>query len=188
MQKKIKKIISSNIETIKSLEQQIDKIQIIISQIIKSLERGGKILICGNGGSASQSQHFSAELVGRFKKERKPLAAIALTTDTAILTALGNDFGFEEVFSKQILALANKEDTIIFLSTSGNSSNLIKASEVAQSIGAYTVGILGKGGGKLKDKVKTALVVDSQEVPRIQEAHSLIIHIICELIEEEIFN
>ncbi|HEC68776.1 MAG TPA: SIS domain-containing protein [Candidatus Omnitrophica bacterium] len=188
MKEKIKSLISSHIETTKELEKKIELIQSITSQIIKSLREGGKILICGNGGSASQAEHFSAELVGRFKKERFPLAALALTTNTAILTALGNDFGFEHIFSKQISALGNKKDTVIFLSTSGNSLNLIKAAEVSEELGIYTIGILGKGGGRLKEKVKLSLIVDSQEVPRIQEVHSLIIHIICELIEEELFK
>jgi len=188
MKEKIKSLISSHIETIKELEKKIELIQSITFQIIKSLREGGKILICGNGGSASQAEHFSAELVGRFKKERPPLAALALTTNIAILTAVGNDFGFEHIFSKQISALGSKKDTVIFLSTSGNSLNLIRSAEVSEELGIYTIGILGKGGGRLKEKVKLSLIVDSQEVPRIQEVHSLIIHIICELIEEEFFK
>ncbi len=151
--------------------------------IAKRLNMGNKVLICGNGGSAADAQHFAAEIVGRFEKERKGYPAIALTTDTSALTAIGNDYGFEHIFSRQVEALGKKGDILIGISTSGNSQNVIKAVEVAKGIGIFTVGFLGKDGGKLKEIVDTAFIVNHQKTARIQEVHLTLEHAICNIID-----
>ena len=149
------------------------------------LEAGGKLMLMGNGGSAGDAQHIAAELIGRFKKERKAMPALALTVDTSSLTALGNDYGFETVFERQVEALADKNDAIIGISTSGNSENVVRAINKANSIGAFTIGLLGNDGGKLKDAVNFPIVIPSNDTARIQEVHITIGHIICEIIEED---
>ncbi|WP_211245386.1 D-sedoheptulose 7-phosphate isomerase [Sulfurihydrogenibium subterraneum] len=151
--------------------------------IAKRLKLGKKVLICGNGGSAADSQHFAAEIVGRFEKERKGYPAIALTTDTSALTAIGNDYGFDKIFSRQVEALGEKGDILIGISTSGNSKNVIQAVEVAKQIGMFTVGFLGKDGGKLKDLVDKAFIVKSDNTARIQEVHLTLEHSICKVID-----
>ena len=155
-------------------------------QIKSRLEIGGKLLLMGNGGSAGDAQHIAAELVGRFKKERKAMPALALTVDTSSLTALGNDYGFETIFERQIEALTNKNDAVIGISTSGNSENVVRAIKKANSMGAYTIGLLGNDGGKLKEIVNLPIVVPSNDTARIQEVHITIGHIICEIIEEDL--
>ena len=150
------------------------------------LEAGGKLMLMGNGGSAGDAQHIAAELVGRFKKERKAIPAIALTVDTSCLTAIGNDYGFETIFERQIEALANKNDAVICISTSGNSENVLRAIKKANSIGAYTIGLLGNNGGRLKEIVNLPIVIPSKDTARIQEVHITIGHIICEIIEEDL--
>lgn len=154
-------------------------------QIKTRLEIGGKLLLMGNGGSAGDAQHIAAELVGRFKKDRKAIPALALTVDTSSLTALGNDYGFETIFERQIEALANKNDAVIGISTSGNSENVVRGIKKANSIGAYTIGLLGHNGGRLKEIVNLPLVIPSKDTARIQEVHITIGHIICEIIEED---
>ena len=150
------------------------------------LEAGGKLMLMGNGGSAGDAQHIAAELVGRFKKERKAMPALALTVDTSSLTALGNDYGFDTIFERQVEALANKNDTVIGISTSGNSENVVRAVNKANSIGAFTIGLLGNDGGKLKDAVNLPIIIPSNDTARIQEVHITIGHIICEIIEEDL--
>jgi D-sedoheptulose 7-phosphate isomerase len=149
----------------------------------KRLKLGNKLLICGNGGSAADSQHFAAEVVGRFEKERKGFSAIALTTDTSALTAIGNDYGFDKVFSRQVEALGQKGDIMIGISTSGNSKNVIEAVKVAKGLGIFTVGLLGKDGGQLKDLVDKAFIVRSNNTARIQEIHITFIHAICRVLD-----
>ncbi|EDP73657.1 D-sedoheptulose 7-phosphate isomerase, partial [Hydrogenivirga sp. 128-5-R1-1] len=149
----------------------------------KRLKMGYKILICGNGGSAADSQHFAAEIVGRFEKERKGFPAIALTTDTSALTAIGNDYGFKHIFSRQVEALGQKGDILIGISTSGNSENVIKAVEKAKEMNLFTVGFLGKDGGKLKNIVDKAFIVDSESTARIQEVHLTLEHALCKVID-----
>ena len=149
----------------------------------KALQNGNKILIAGNGGSAADAQHITAELVGRFTTERRALAAIALTTDTSILTSVGNDYGFNFIYARQIQALARPNDVFIAISTSGNSQNIIEAVREARKCGAIVVGFLGKMGGELKDLVDLAIIVDSDNTARIQEMHILIGHILCEYID-----
>ncbi len=154
-------------------------------QIKNKLEIGGKLLLMGNGGSAGDAQHIAAELVGRFKKERKALPALALTVDTSSLTALGNDYGFDTIFERQIEAIANEKDVVIGISTSGNSENVVRAIKKASSLGAYTIGLLGNDGGKLKEIVNLPIIIPSNDTARIQEVHITIGHIICEIIEED---
>lgn len=148
---------------------------------------GNKLLVMGNGGSAADAQHFVAEFVGRFLLERKALPAISLTTDTSILTAVGNDYGFDAIFSRQVEALAVAGDVVVGISTSGNSPNVLSALKVARSKGCQTVGLLGRDGGKIARHVDLNLTVPSNDTPRIQEAHALIIHIVCDLVEKELF-
>lgn len=155
---------------------------------VETFRNGGKLIVMGNGGSAADSQHFAAEIVGRFKMERKALPAVALSTDTSILTAIGNDYGFDSVFSRQIDALASAGDIVFGISTSGNSPNVLKALQLARERGCRTVGLLGKDGGSIKSACDLPLVVPTGDTPRIQEAHITIIHIICDLIEKELFT
>jgi D-sedoheptulose 7-phosphate isomerase len=157
------------------------------SLVSTALTNGNKLLVMGNGGSAADSQHFVAEIVGRFKMERRALPAVALTTDTSILTAIGNDYGFESIFSRQVEALAAPGDVVIGLSTSGNSPNILKALNAARQQGCRTIGLLGKDGGSIKAACDLALVVPSTDTPRIQEGHITIIHIVCDLVEKALF-
>jgi len=150
----------------------------------EALRAGKKIMLCGNGGSSADAQHIAAELVGRFQKERKGLKAIALTTDSSILTAISNDYSFEEVFSRQIEALGEEGDVLIAISTSGESENVLKACEMARIKGCKIIGLLGRDGGRIKDLCDVALVVPHTQTPRIQEMHILIGHLICKLIDE----
>lgn len=150
----------------------------------ETLARGGKILWMGNGGSAADSQHLAAEFVGRYVKERRGLPSIALTTDTSILTSVGNDYGYDYVFARQIEALCTDKDLVVGISTSGNSSNVLRAMEAAKAIGATTVGWTGEGGGKLASICDMMLAIPSKVTARIQEAHILIGHILCELIDD----
>ncbi len=144
---------------------------------------GGKILIMGNGGSAADSQHIAAEIVGRFKKERKGMPAIALTTDTSILTSVGNDYGYDYIFARQIEALCYPEDLVIGITTSGNSANVVRAMEAAKEIGATTIGLTGGSGGKLNAICDFNLVMPSSVTARIQEAHIFVGHSLCEILE-----
>ncbi len=150
-----------------------------------TLSSGGRLLLFGNGGSAADAQHIAAELVGRYQRERRGLAAIALTTDTSILTSVGNDYGFEHIYTRQVEALADPHDLVIGLSTSGNSRNVQQALEAASQRGCTTAALLGGDGGSIRDTVRLALVVPSPVTARVQEAHILIGHILCELIEAE---
>lgn len=147
------------------------------------LKRGGKLLVAGNGGSAADAQHFAAELVGRYKKERRAYPALALTVDTSILTAWSNDYSFESVFARQVEAYGNDGDIFIGISTSGNSSNLLAAVKKAKEKGMSSICLLGKGGGLLKSECDKALIVPSDNTPRIQEVHELFLHIISEEVE-----
>lgn len=152
-----------------------------------ALRRGNKILVMGNGGSAADAQHFAAELVGRFLKNRAALPAIALTTDSSILTAVANDFGYEQIFSRQVEALAIAGDVVVGISTSGHSENVKQAIDLAKLMKVETVAFSGRDGGEIATQVDLALTVNSPDTPRIQEAHLTIIHILCDLIESELF-
>ena len=159
-----------------------------VEQCCEVFGTGAKILVMGNGGSASDAQHLAAELVGRFMLERKALPAIALTTDSSILTAIGNDYGFDNIFSRQVEALGSSGDLLIGISTSGNSVNCVNALRKAKTMGLKTVGLLGGQGGAMADMVDFSVVVPSEETPRIQEAHGTIIHLLCDLIEKQLFG
>ena len=165
------------------LNALIPQIIEVADELRACIKRGGKILLCGNGGSAADSQHIAAEIVGRYKKERRGLAAIALTTDTSILTSVGNDYGYDYIFARQIEALCRPEDVVIGITTSGNSSNVVKAMIEANTIGATTVGLTGGSGGQLKELCKFNLVMPSNDTPRIQEAHIFVGHSLCDLLE-----
>ena len=167
------------------LEPLLPVISDVANEMRACLARGGKILIMGNGGSAADSQHIAAEIVGRFKKERKGWPAIALTTDTSILTSVGNDYGFDFIFSRQVEALCTPLDVVIGISTSGNSKNVVKAIETAREIGAKTVALAGGTGGKLATMCDYNLTMPSDDTPRIQEAHILIGHSLCEMLEAD---
>jgi D-sedoheptulose 7-phosphate isomerase len=154
----------------------------------KAIRAGGKILFCGNGGSAADAQHLAAELVGHLRRERRPLAAIALTTDTSILTAVGNDYAFKEIFARQVQALGLPGDVFVGISTSGNSENVLVAAQAAQKQGMITIGLLGNSGGKIAPVVDHKVLVPSKDAQRIQESHILIGHIWMEMIEQELFG
>lgn len=153
----------------------------------RALQNGGKLLICGNGGSAADAQHFAAEMIGRLTRDRAPIPAMALSTDTSILTAIANDYSVDDVFSRQVQALGTTKDILIALSTSGNSPNVIKAVEFAKQRGLYSIALLGKGGGTLASLVDDAMIVPSHSSQRIQEVHITVIHTWCELIEDVLY-
>lgn len=165
--------------------EQMETIQLIAERCKTALAAGNKVLFCGNGGSAADAQHLAAELIGRFQKERRSLASIALTTDTSILTAVANDYGYDEVFSRQVEGLGRAGDVLIGISTSGNSANVVKAALKARDTGMHTIAFTGEGGGKLQDICDITLAIPSKVTARIQEMHILVGHIICELVEEE---
>ena len=169
--------------TIKILNDSIDKSSSIIA---KSLKSGGTIFWCGNGGSAADSQHLAAEFVGRFKKDRNPLRSIALTTDSSILTCISNDYSYEEIFSRQLNALARNGDVLVAISTSGNSENIVKALIEASKLSIKTICLLGKKGGRCKDYADVSLIIPSDSTARIQEMHILIEHLLCELVEHKL--
>ena len=167
-----------------SLDSISEQIEIAAKLCITSLKNGGKILIFGNGGSASDAQHIASELVGRYKVERKGLAALALSTDTSALTSIGNDYGFLKIFERQIESLANKNDIAIGISTGGSSLNVIQGIIIANQLGCKTIGFSGKDGGKFNELCDVNIIVPSQDTPRIQEIHILIGHTICHLIDQ----
>ncbi len=167
-------------EIINTLENDIEKACLLVTNTLKN---GNKILLCGNGGSAADAQHIAAELVGRYKNNRKGLPAIALTTDSSIITSISNDFGYENLFSRQIESLANTNDLIIGISTSGNSINIINALKIGKEMGCMTLGLSGNNGGEMNNLCDLNLIVPSNDTPRIQEIHILIGHIICQVID-----
>lgn len=188
---KIKSDIQEHIDTANKLlgdPEILEKVYMITSRIIETYRKNGKVVFFGNGGSASDSQHLSAELVGKLKIDRPMLNSMALNVNTSIITAVANDFSYDDVFSRQIEFLVDNKDVVVGLSTSGNSNNVIKAIETAKSKGALTVGFTGKGGGRLKDYVDILLNVPSDNTQRIQEMHITIGHIICEIVEKELFG
>jgi D-sedoheptulose 7-phosphate isomerase len=180
---KISRIFDDSIKTIQQSKTLNKEISTIVKQILISIREGGKIVAIGNGGSAADSQHFVAEFIGRFQKERKSIPALALTTDTSILTALGNDYGFEFVFSRQCESMVNKNDIIFAITTSGKSANILECVQIAKKNGAYVVGVTGKNRKELDKYSDIVLSIPSNSTPRIQEAHRVILHIICELTE-----
>lgn len=174
-----------NLKILKKSSYEETVIQAIDCQL-KALKGGNKILIAGNGGSAADAQHFAAELVGRFLLERRGLPAIALTTDSSIMTSVGNDYDFDRIFSRQIEALGNSGDVFVGISTSGNSKNIIEAVKEAKIKGVKTIGLLGRDGGKLADMCDISIVIPYSKTARIQETHIMTIHLMCEVIEKEL--
>ncbi|MEM4254078.1 MAG: D-sedoheptulose 7-phosphate isomerase [Candidatus Woesearchaeota archaeon] len=179
IRQQIQDSISTKQEVLAKLVPSIEK---TASVLIAALKNGNKILVCGNGGSAADSQHFAAELVVRFEKERRALPAIALTTDTSSLSAGGNDYGFDSVFARQIDALGNKGDVLVAISTSGNSPNILKAIDAAKNRGMEIIGLTGRDGGKMKC-LPDCIIIPSGITARIQECHTMIIHVWCKLID-----
>jgi D-sedoheptulose 7-phosphate isomerase len=189
MKQIIKKEFIEHIEIFNtSMESLIPLIENAANLCINSIKNEGKILLIGNGGSAADAQHIAAELIGRYKLERDAIPAIALTTDSSILTSVSNDYGYSQVFARQIEALANEIDTVIAISTSGNSKNIINALKAADRIGCKTIGLSGGSGGKLAEISNINLIVPTADTARIQEMHIFIGHTLCNLIEKKIKN
>ncbi|MDD5567841.1 MAG: D-sedoheptulose 7-phosphate isomerase [Candidatus Omnitrophica bacterium] len=187
MRERIREIILDSIQIKEELlKNNISQILQISEIVIESIKKGGKLIVFGNGGSASDAQHITAELVGRFKKDRPALAALALTTNTSIITALANDFGYETVFSRQLEALAGKQDVALGISTSGKAKNVALGFKQAKKMGLKTIALTGGDGGELVKLADVSLVVPSAITARIQEAHITIGHIVCELVEESL--
>jgi D-sedoheptulose 7-phosphate isomerase len=178
---------SSNLTDV-FVAENLDGIVSIIEAITAALKAGNKILLFGNGGSAADAQHLAAEFVNRFVIERPPLPAIALTTDTSVITSIGNDYDFSEIFSKQIRAIGQPGDVAWGISTSGSSPNVIKAIEVAKKIGMVTIGMTGKDGGEIAKMVDYSLNVSSNSTPRVQEVHITVGHVICEMVDYKLFQ
>ena len=175
-----------HLQTIKVIRKELAEPIKKISQILaKSLANGGTLFWCGNGGSAADSQHLAAELVGRFKKNRKALRSLALTTDTSVLTCVANDYSYDDIFARQVEGLGRPGDVLIGISTSGHSENVLRAFKTAKDMNLMTIAMLGKDGGPAKDLADHALIIPSDSTARIQEVHILIGHILCELIEKE---
>jgi D-sedoheptulose 7-phosphate isomerase len=188
MEKIIARVVDEN-QKVKEdfIKKNTSKLVYLAERIAKAFKDDRKIMLCGNGGSAADAQHIAAEFVNRFKLERPPLPALALTTDTSILTSVANDYGYEEVFSKQIKALGVKGDILLAISTSGKSANVISAIKTAKEKGLYTVGFIGGDGGEMIELVDLALAVESMNTPRVQEVHILVGHLVCELVEYTLF-
>lgn len=184
----IKRAIENHQRGINFLHNNLSLIKGIANLFIDTLKKGGKIIFFGNGGSAADAQHLSAELLGRFKKDREALPSIALSTNTSLITALANDYSFAHIFSHQLKALAKDNDLVVGISTSGNSPNVIEGILAAKERAILTVGFLGRDGGKLKSIVDYPLVVPLESTAHIQEIHILVGHIICDIVENEIFK
>jgi len=171
-------------EAVSTLEGIASAIEQAGAILIEALLAGKKVLVMGNGGSAADAQHLVAELVGRFERERRGLPAVALTTDSSILTAVSNDFGYDSVFARQVEALGQSGDVVIGISTSGNSPNVLKAVQTAKEAGCRTIGLLGRDGGQIGALVDLPLTVPVQQTPHIQEAHAIIVHLVCQMVDE----
>lgn len=191
MQKQISDILNdsfNNLQKIINDKGLTAEIEIVTTKIIQAFKDGNKLLLCGNGGSASDAQHIAAELSGRFIKERKPLYAEALHVNSSYMTAVSNDYGFESTYSRMLEAIGKKGDVLIALSTSGNSENVINAVKMANSLGMLSVGMSGALGGKIKDLCQHNIIIPSSNTARVQEAHILVGHIFCQIIEEQLFD
>ena len=183
----IVKQIEDSIKLKKYLQQEAKNLVAIADLLVDAFRKGNKVLLFGNGGSAADAQHIACELAGKFYLDRAPLPAIALTTNTSTLTAIGNDYSYEEIFSRQLKALVKQGDIVIGISTSGNSPNVLRGIEEAKRLGATTIAFMGQG-GRLKELVDYMLSVPSVDTPRIQEAHITAGHIICYLVEQALFG
>ncbi len=189
MKKIIEKILEDSLKVKEAfIRENIPNLILLAEKVALAFTADRKLLLCGNGGSAADAQHLAAEFVNRFTLERPPLPAMALTTDTSVITSIGNDYSFDEVFSKQIKALGTEGDILLAITTSGNSENLLSAVRDAKRQGIYTAGLLGRDGGKLADMVDMALLVRADDVARIQESHILAGHILCHLVDFILFQ
>jgi D-sedoheptulose 7-phosphate isomerase len=191
MEAKIKSVIQSSIDLKTKVlgdPNLIETVQQIVNEIVRCYENGGKVLFCGNGGSAADAQHLAAELSGRFYFDRHPLFAEALHVNSSYVTAVANDYGFDEVFARLVMAMGSKDDVLVGLTTSGNSVNILRAFTEASSLGMITVGFTGETGGQLAEKCTYLLKIPTTDTPRIQEVHIMLGHIICELVEEKLFK
>ena len=188
MKKNIEESISESVRIINNSITLSNNIEKSILEIINTLKNGKKIILFGNGGSAADAQHIAAELIGRFKLKRNSLPAISLTTDSSTITSIANDFSFDEIFSRQCESLVSNGDIVIGISTSGNSKNVFNGLKVCKTIGATTIGLLGNDGGIIKDIVDIPITVESSSTSNIQEAHRVIYHIICQIVESEMKN
>lgn len=186
LDKPLQRLISEHADVFQGLLSQEEAIAESAACLVQALGAGGTVYICGNGGSAADSQHFAAELSGRFEMERRGYRAVALTTDTSALTAIANDYGFQQVFARQVVALARKGDVLVVISTSGNSENCSSAVRAAAEMGVTTVGLLGRDGGALRLLCDHAVVVEADSTARIQEAHCFLIHTLCGAIESQV--
>ncbi len=184
MQQQIREYFAGHLKTLEQMAAGLEETLVEAALLLgETLQRGNKVLIAGNGGSAADAQHFAAELVGRFLRERAALPALALTTDSSILTAIGNDYGFEQIFSRQVEALAQAGDLLIGISTSGNSQNVCRAAEKAKQQGCSVLALVGEAGGKLAGLADLVLAVPSRYTPHVQEGHLLLVHLLCGLVE-----
>jgi D-sedoheptulose 7-phosphate isomerase len=182
-------IIDEHVKLVLAIEKNLlSEIRTAVRWSVDALKRENKILFAGNGGSAADAQHLAAEFIGRFQKDRPSLPALALTTDTSILTAVGNDYGFEKIFARQIEGLVKEGDIFFAISTSGNSENVIEAVKVCRKRSCSTIGLLGKNGGKLAEIVDLPIIIESDNTARIQENHIVIGHMICQLVENILFG
>lgn len=189
MKERVEEVLEEKIKELNDIRRDSsyqEKMEKTINYITNSIKNGGKLLICGNGGSAADAQHIAAEFVGRFVMERKGFPAIALTTDTSNLTAIANDYSYDDVFRRQVEALGNKGDVLIGISTSGNSVNVIRAIDEAKKNGMTVIGLTGKTGGKMKDMCDVTFVFEIKDTARIQELHMMTYHLICEFSEKEL--
>ncbi|HLG16041.1 MAG TPA: D-sedoheptulose 7-phosphate isomerase [Blastocatellia bacterium] len=188
MIERIRHIARESLETKRAFfDNHADDVARAAELMLVTIRAGGKVLVFGNGGSAADAQHIAAELVNRLNYDRPPIAAIALTTDTSILTSIGNDSSFDELFERQVLALGREGDVAVAISTSGNSPNVLRAVSAARRLGMNTIALAGRDGGKLAQAVDVALVVEAASTQRIQETHITIGHVLCELIEEALY-
>ena len=174
-----KECITEHIQLFEQMVSLESEVKLATDMLADTITKGGKLIFCGNGGSAADCQHIAAEFIGRFINDRKPLPAIALTTDTSILTCVSNDYSFNDVFSRQVEALGKPEDCLIGISTSGNSQNVLEAIKSANKMGIKTIGLLGRNGGMVSKNVTHSIIVPSENTARIQEAHIMLGHILC---------
>jgi D-sedoheptulose 7-phosphate isomerase len=179
----IQAVVAAHREAVDCVEALETSLQQAAERLRQTFAQGHRVYTCGNGGSAADAQHFAAELTGRYDRDRRGFPAIALTTDTSALTSIGNDYGFEALFARQLESLAVAGDLLLAISTSGNSTNIVKAVEHARANGIYTIGLLGRDGGCLAELVDLPLIINAQKTGRIQEAHILILHLLCEVFE-----
>lgn len=177
------KAFEEHLQVIDALKAQQGTLETIARTMTDAIFEGRKILWCGNGGSAADAQHLAAEFVGRFRRERKPLPSLALTVDTSVLTSIGNDYGYDQVFSRQVLALCEPGDVVVGISTSGNSPNVVEALDAAKACGGFTVALTGEGGGKMAGMANATVCVPTKDTARVQEGHILCGHMLCDWVE-----